>query len=82
MKSWLFTFPAKTSREFKSNWFFAVRQERSSLSSFLWNISQEGKFLEDVLKSTFKCLIFHQTLQDLLAENKLLQFSANVFFRL
>lgn len=60
MESWLFALLGKAPRDFKSICLPAVRQECSVLSSFLPNIQQEGKFLEDISKPIFKCILSHQ----------------------
>lgn len=74
-KSWPFALPDKTPRDFKSIWFSAVRQEHHTLSTFLWNIQQDGKFLEGTSKPPFRGIIFHQPLQNLVANSDPLQFS-------
>lgn len=60
VESWLFALLGKAPRYFKSICLPAVRQECSVLSSFLPNVRQEGKFLEDISKPIFKCILSHQ----------------------
>lgn len=60
VESWLFALLGKAPRDFKSICFSAVRQECSVLSSFLPNVRQEGKFLEDISKPIFKCIFSNQ----------------------
>lgn len=52
-----------------------MRQEWSTLSSFLWNTQQRDTFLEDISKPCSNYIISRQTLQDFFAESNPLQFS-------